>query len=103
MVDLRIFACAATNCFCVRYITALYSLISPFMDEVTKSKVRIIGSDYYSVLLEEIDEDQIPVEYGGKLHTQWAWPFSDASGCSPQQIEQYRHSPVVAAAVDISK
>lgn len=62
------------------------------MDEVTKSKVRILGSDYFEALLEEISEEQIPVELGGKMQTRWAWPFSDHSGCSPAQVERYHAS-----------
>lgn len=77
---------------CPWYITALYSLVSPFIDQVTKSKIRLLGSDYYSTLVEAIDEDQIPVEYGGKKVYRWSWPWSEASGCSPDQIRRYRYS-----------
>ena len=81
-------------------MTALYSLISPFMDEVTKSKVRILGSDFLPSLLEEIAEDHIPVDYGGSMETRWAWPFSEASGCSPAQVEQFRCIPSVAVVAE---
>lgn len=74
-----------------RYMTALYALISPFMDEVTKGKIRIVGYDFIDALLEEIDEDQIPEDFGGSLKARWAWPFGEDSGCSPAQIEQYRY------------
>jgi hypothetical protein len=78
---------------CPWYATALYAMISPFMDDVTKTKIRILGTDYYETLLEEISADNIPVELGGNMETTWAWPFSETSGCSPDQIEMYRYAP----------
>jgi hypothetical protein len=45
-----------------------WSIIQGFLDPVTKAKVRIIGCDqkeWLPVLLEHIDEDQIPKQYGG--------------------------------------
>ena len=78
-------------------MTALYAMISPFMDEVTKGKIRILGYDYIDALREEIDDDQIPVDFGGTLEARWAWPFSEDFGCSPAQIELYRYeAPAIA-------
>lgn len=45
-----------------------WSVIQGFLDAVTKSKIRIIGcdqSEWLPVLLEFIDADQIPCQYGG--------------------------------------
>ena len=60
--------------FCINtpwYFTAIYALITPFMDPVTKAKFRLLGKDYYSALSEVIDEEHIPEEYGGKKKMQW--------------------------------
>lgn len=61
------------------YFTAIYALVTPFMDAVTRSKFQIYGSDYFSVLIENISEDNIPVDYGGKLEVRWGFPYPDLS------------------------
>jgi hypothetical protein len=72
------------------YFSAIYALISPFIDTVTASKIRIIGSNYLDELLRHIDEEQIPVEMGGKKEgIIWHSPYSVETGISPEQIQQY--------------
>jgi hypothetical protein len=72
------------------YFSAIYALITPFIDAVTASKIRIIGSNYIEELRAIIDDDQIPVEMGGsKAGIVWHWPYSEETGISPTQIEQY--------------
>lgn len=47
-----------------------WKIIQTFLDNVTKRKIRILSTDrkeWYPVLLEYIDEEQIPVQYGGLL------------------------------------
>lgn len=43
-----------------------YSLVKPFLNEVTRNKIKIFGGDWKSELLEYIDEDNLPEYYGGK-------------------------------------
>ena len=50
------------------YFTAVWKIVSYWLDDRTKSKIRILGSDYMSTLLELIDEDQLPPQYGGKCN-----------------------------------
>ena len=45
--------------------SALWRFVRGWIDPVTASKVVILGKDYASALLEEIDPAQLPVEYGG--------------------------------------
>lgn len=54
-----------------RYFTAIYAMVTPFMDPVTRSKFRILGSDYFEELSAAIDESNIPTDYGGKMETAW--------------------------------
>ena len=42
-----------------------WSIVSAWIDPVTRAKFIILGSDYQEKLLELIDADQLPVEYGG--------------------------------------
>ena len=42
-----------------------WAIVKTFMDPVTVSKVVILGTDYRGTLLEYIDADQLPVEFGG--------------------------------------
>ena len=45
--------------------SALYTIVKGFLDERTRSKVRIMGGNYRSVLLEHIDAENLPVFLGG--------------------------------------
>ena len=45
--------------------SALYAIIKGFLDERTRSKVRIVGSNYVPVLLEHIDAENLPEILGG--------------------------------------
>jgi len=43
-----------------------YALVKPFLNEVTRNKVKILGGDWKTELLEYIDESNLPEYYGGK-------------------------------------
>jgi hypothetical protein len=74
----------------LRYFTAIWSLLQPFIDPVTRQKIQILGSNYLDELREVIDDSQIPVEYGGQWEEiKWSWPYPEESGCSPKQIDEY--------------
>ena len=46
--------------------SSVWSLIKPFLDEVTVKKIHILGSSYKKALLEYIDEENLPARLGGK-------------------------------------
>jgi len=54
--------------------TAIWSLVSPWIDPHTVSKIRIVGCDFMDTLRQDIAEDQIPIEYGGTREN-FAWTF----------------------------
>lgn len=57
------------------YFTAIWAIVKPWMDPVTLAKVQICGHDFLSTLRSHIDDDQIPVEYGGSRDNfSWRWP-----------------------------
>jgi hypothetical protein len=71
------------------FFTAIWAIISPWIDPVTANKIKIIGSDYLPALQELIDDEQIPVELGGKCdHVIWEWPFPDHTLCSPDFLSR---------------
>lgn len=43
----------------------IWRVISPLLHENTRRKVRILGSDYKTAMLEHISDNQIPMNYGG--------------------------------------
>lgn len=47
-------------------LNAIYGMIKPFLHPRTVAKFNFYGSDFKERLLEDIDEDNLPVEYGGK-------------------------------------
>ena len=70
--------------------SALLSTMLSWIDPVTSEKMRILGTDFLETLREEIDEDNIPVEFGGgKEDFRWGWPYSDESGASPEQLKTH--------------
>ena len=72
------------------YFTALYALVSPWIDPKTATKIVVLGSDYLDTIREDIDDSEIPVELGGsKENFRWSWPFPKESGASPEQIREY--------------
>ena len=56
------------------FFTAIWSMFKSIIDPVTADKMKIIGSDYKETLLQFIDADQIPIEYGGTKET-FAWEY----------------------------
>jgi hypothetical protein len=75
---------------CPWFFTAIYAMVAPFIDPVTKSKLHILGSNYLPQLLEHIDASQIPRELGGEMDIQWHWPHP---GIMPEDIEAFRNKP----------
>ncbi len=49
----------------------LWNLVKPWLDPVTKTKILVIkrGPETATTLLQHIDSDQLPSEYGGSCHT----------------------------------
>lgn len=45
----------------------LWAFVSPFIDPKTKTKIKILGSDYIKALKEEIDINNIPTFLGGNF------------------------------------
>lgn len=56
--------------------SVLWAIIKPWIDPVTVAKFKILGSNYQEALQENIDESQIPVEYGGTWED-FGWTFPD--------------------------
>lgn len=55
-------------CFVINansFFTTGWKLVSNFIDSKTRNKIKILGKNYASDLLEHIDADQLPKSYGG--------------------------------------
>jgi len=53
-----------------RFFPTVWSAIKLFLDEVTVSKIAILGSDYQAKLLEQIPAENLPKEFGGTCECQ---------------------------------
>jgi hypothetical protein len=51
-----------------RFIKALFDYL---IDETTAEKVKVLGTSFYKELVKEIDENQIPSEFGGTASEKW--------------------------------
>ncbi|KAG8860575.1 cytosolic factor, phosphatidylinositol/phosphatidylcholine transfer protein [Tulasnella sp. 330] len=58
--------------------STVWSLIKPWLDEVTVAKISILGSDYKPKLLEQIPADNLPEELGGTCKCPGGCSLSDA-------------------------
>jgi len=47
------------------FFTAIWALVTPFLDPKTQGKFVLLGSDYQEKLRSRIDPSQIPIELGG--------------------------------------
>jgi hypothetical protein len=72
------------------YFTAIWTLVKPWIDPITREKMQILGTDYLPTLLRHMDLDQIPKELGGcceEFH--WQWPYAEKSYATPEHVDSY--------------
>ncbi|KAI0693461.1 CRAL-TRIO domain-containing protein [Cytidiella melzeri] len=58
--------------------STVWSFIKPWLDEVTVSKIDILGSSYQPKLLAQIPKESLPKEYGGTCECEGGCSLSDA-------------------------
>jgi hypothetical protein len=76
--------------FWYRYFTAIWAVVKPWIDPVTRDKMELIGTDFLPTLREHIDDSQIPADLGGSYQNfVWSWPYPEESLCTPEHIAQY--------------
>lgn len=63
--------------------SAVWSVIKPWLDEVTVAKIDILGSSYKDTLLKQIDQENLPAIFGGKCDCEGGCSLSDAGPWSP--------------------
>ncbi|EMD31791.1 hypothetical protein CERSUDRAFT_119365 [Gelatoporia subvermispora B] len=63
--------------------STVWSLIKPWLDEVTVSKIDILGSGYKDKLLAQIPAENLPKEFGGKCECPSGCSMSDAGPWNP--------------------
>ena len=73
------------KCFIVNapfIFTAIWGIVKAWIDEKTKKKIFVLGSNFLKTILEYIDIDQIPTFMGGKNEASYLdepgpWSFYD--------------------------
>lgn len=63
--------------------STVWSFIKPWLDEVTVSKISIIGSNYKDKLLDQIPPESLPKEFGGTCECRGGCSLSDAGPWNP--------------------
>ncbi|KAJ7281482.1 CRAL-TRIO domain-containing protein [Mycena rebaudengoi] len=66
--------------------SVVWAVIRPWLDEVTVSKVSILGSGYRPTLLAQIDRESLPREFGGECACEGGCSLSDAGPWNPDAI-----------------
>ncbi|KAG1740344.1 CRAL-TRIO domain-containing protein [Suillus lakei] len=65
--------------------SAVWSLIKPWLDEVTVSKIEILGSSYQQKLLQDIRAEDLPADLGGMCKCTGGCSLSDAGPWNPDE------------------
>lgn len=77
--------------------TVIWNVMRPWLSKETASKVDVLGTDYKKVLLELIDEENLPASLGGSCtcdeaggcHLSGAGPWQDGRvGWGPKALEK---------------
>ncbi|KAF8628115.1 hypothetical protein AX15_004092 [Amanita polypyramis BW_CC] len=63
--------------------SAVWSIIKPWLDEVTVSKINILGGSYKDELLKQIPLENLPKEFGGACWCEGGCSLSDAGPWNP--------------------
>ena len=63
--------------------SAVWSIIKPWLDEVTVAKIDILGGSYKDALLQQIDEENLPKVFGGKCDCPGGCSLSDGGPWNP--------------------
>lgn len=81
-----------------------YSLIKAFLSEETRSKIKVLGSNYKQHLLKDIDADQLPVHWGGTATDPDGDPHCKSKICLGGTIpEKYYRKKMLEENTDLSK
>lgn len=65
--------------------STIWSLIKPWLDEVTVSKINILGKGYKAELLKQIPEENLPADLGGTCNCPGGCSLSDAGPWNSSQ------------------
>jgi len=68
--------------------STVWTFIKPWLDEVTVSKIDIIGSSYKDKLLAQIPAENLPKEFGGQCQCPGGCSLSDAGPWNPDTWSQ---------------
>ncbi|KAI0084214.1 CRAL-TRIO domain-containing protein [Irpex rosettiformis] len=68
--------------------STVWSFVKPWLDEVTVSKIDIIGASYQEKLLAQIPKESLPKEYGGSCDCAGGCSMSDAGPWNDQVAQQ---------------
>jgi hypothetical protein len=63
--------------------SAVWSVIKPWLDEVTVSKIDILGGSYKETLLKQISPQNLPEGFGGTCRCPGSCSLSDAGPWNP--------------------
>jgi len=78
--------------------SAVWSMIKPWLDEVTVSKIQILGGGYKTALLQQITPENLPAIFGGLCDCAGGCSMSDAGPWNPHGGEKVEEEPAAAAA-----
>lgn len=74
------------------FFSAIWAVVKAWIDPLTASKFKILGSDYMDTLKEHIDESVIPKEWGGLNEAMvWTWPYPEGHGGNPKELKEHKH------------
>ncbi|KAI9466610.1 CRAL-TRIO domain-containing protein [Lactarius psammicola] len=76
--------------------TAVWTMIKPWLDEVTVSKIEIVGSTYKDKLLAQIPAENLPKDFGGTCECPGGCSLSDAGPWKQEKGVEQTEAPAPA-------
>lgn len=70
--------------------SSVFSVVKSFLDPVTVNKIHVLGANYQKELLEQVPEENLPVQFGGTCECAGGCELSDMG---PWQEDEWKKTP----------
>jgi hypothetical protein len=61
--------------------SSVFSVVKKFLDPVTVAKIHVLGSTYQKELLDQVPQENLPMEFGGTCQCPGGCQLSDDGPC----------------------
>jgi hypothetical protein len=94
------------KCFVINappYVPIMFSVVKPFLDEYTRSKIHFLGRNWKEELLKHIAPDQLPVHWGGTRTGPDGDPYCKSHFCNGGPVPESLYLKNNSENIDLSQ